>query len=188
MQVMSKKQISKSKKKNASATIKQPSSLPFEFDALNQLADLLKDKGIAEFEWSKGDQKIHVKTALAGSVHYAMPAPPSVASAQTVVQMPSVQANANSSSAPAAEAKEPATFKKVLSPFVGTFYRSPSPTAAPYVEVGKRVAPGDSLCIIEAMKLMNAIEADFAGKIIQILVENGQPVEFGEPLFVIDTA
>jgi len=146
---MSKKQISKSKKKNTSEAIKQPSSLPFEFDALNQLADLLKDKGIAEFEWSKGDQKIHVKTALAGAVHYA---------------------------------------KKVLSPFVGTFYRSASPTAAPYVEVGKRVAPGDSLCIIEAMKLMNAIEADFAGKIVQILVENGQPVEFGEPLFVIDTA
>jgi acetyl-CoA carboxylase biotin carboxyl carrier protein len=84
--------------------------------------------------------------------------------------------------------KEPATFKKVLSPFVGTFYRSPSPTSPSYVEIGKRVSPGDTLCIVEAMKLMNQIEADFAGKIVQVLVENGQPVEFGEPLFVIDTA
>ena len=182
---MSKKQTSKSKKKSSPATVKKPSSLPFEFEALNQLADFLKDKGIAEFEWVKGDQKIAVKTALASIAHYAMPSHPSVASAQTVVQMPSVQATA--SSAPA-EVKEPATHKKVLSPFVGTFYRSASPTAPVYVEVGKRVAPGDSLCIIEAMKLMNEIEADFAGKIVQILVENGQPVEFGEPLFVIDTA
>jgi acetyl-CoA carboxylase biotin carboxyl carrier protein len=182
---MSKKQTSKSKKKTSSAPVKKSSSLPFEVDALNQLADFLKDKGIAEFEWVKGDQKIVVKTAMAGIHHYAVPTPPSVASAQTVVQMPSVQASA---SAAPSEAKEPATHKKVLSPFVGTFYRSPSPTAAPYAEVGKRVAPGDSLCIIEAMKLMNEIEADFAGKIVQILVENGQPVEFGEPLFVIDTA
>ena len=165
--------------------MKKSSSLPFEVDALNQLADFLKDKGIAEFEWVKGDQKIVVKTAMAGFHHYAMPGLPSVASAQTVVQMPNVQASA---SAAPTEAKEPSTYKKVLSPFVGTFYRSPSPTAAPYVEIGKRVAPGDSLCIIEAMKLMNEIEADFAGKIVQILVENGQPVEFGEPLFVIDTA
>ncbi|MBU6153491.1 MAG: acetyl-CoA carboxylase biotin carboxyl carrier protein [Bdellovibrionales bacterium] len=181
---MSKKPTNKSKTKTSSVPAKK-STLPFEVDALNQLADFLKDKGIAEFEWTKGDQRIVVKTVIS-AVQYAMPALPSVASAQTVVQMPSVQANATAS--PAAETKEPATHKKVLSPFVGTFYRSPSPTAPPYVEIGKRVSPGDSLCIIEAMKLMNAIEADFAGKIVQILVENGQPVEFGEPLFVIDTA
>jgi acetyl-CoA carboxylase biotin carboxyl carrier protein len=183
---MSKKPASKSKIKKPTHSVKSASSLPFEVEALNQLADFLKDKGIAEFEWMKGDQKIVVKTALASASHFAVPAMPPVASAQTVVQMPSVQATASAS--PAAELKEPATHKKVLSPFVGTFYRSASPTAAPYVEIGKRVAPGDSLCIIEAMKLMNEIEADFAGKIIQILVENGQPVEFGEPLFVIDTA
>lgn len=175
---MSKKQTSKSKSKSLKAGVK-PASMPFELEALGHLADFLKDKGIAEFEWAKGDHRIVVKTAAAGGIHY--PAP------QTVVQMPSVHATATAS-APAAEAKEPATFKKVLSPFVGTFYRSPSPTAAVYVETGKRVAPGDTLCIVEAMKLMNEIEADFAGKIVQILVENGQPVEFGEPLFVIDTA
>jgi len=184
----SKKSTNASKSKSAAGVARKNPSLPFEVDALSQLADLLRDKGIAELEWTQGDQRIMVKTALAGMTHYAVP---QVASAQTVVQVPNVQMpniQANSNSGPAAEAKEPASHKKVLSPFVGTFYRSPSPTAAPYVEIGKRVAPGDSLCIIEAMKLMNEIEADFAGKIVQILVENGQPVEFGEPLFVIDTA
>ncbi len=181
---MSKKPTNKAKKR-ASAPAKKPSAtLPFEFDALGTLADFLKEKGIAEFEWSKGDQKIVVKTAMA-MVHAA----PQMA-AQTVVQMPPVQAvaQAQGAVAPASEPRESATHKKVLSPFVGTFYRSPSPTSPAYAEVGKRVSPGDTLCIIEAMKLMNEIEADFAGKIIQVLVENGQPVEFGEPLFVIDTA
>ena len=76
---------------------------------------------------------------------------------------------------------------QVVSPFVGTFYRSPSPTADPYVRDGQSVKRGDVLCIIEAMKLMNEIEAEFAGKIVSCLVENGQPVEFGEALFVIET-
>ena len=183
---MSKKPTNKSKSskpaKSAQAP-KKPSSLPFEFDALGQLADFLKEKGIAEFEWSKGDQKIVVKTGTPG--YYSVPA----GSSPSLVQMPAVQASIASAVASApAEVKEPATFKKVLSPFVGTFYRSPSPTSPSYVEIGKRVAPGDTLCIVEAMKLMNQIEADFAGKIVQVLVENGQPVEFGEPLFVIDTA
>jgi acetyl-CoA carboxylase biotin carboxyl carrier protein len=76
--------------------------------------------------------------------------------------------------------------KQVVSPFVGTFYRSPSPDADPYVRDGQSVKRGDTLCIIEAMKLMNAIEAEFPGKVISVLVENGQPVEFGEPLFIIE--
>jgi acetyl-CoA carboxylase biotin carboxyl carrier protein len=179
---MSKKPTNKSKKQAVPAPVKKSNPLPFEIDVLGDLADFLKEKGIAEFEWSKGDQKIVVKTAMAGYSHAIAP--------QTVVQMPQIQAvaQATSSAAPSAEPKESATHKKVLSPFVGTFYRSPSPTSAPYAEVGKRVSPGDTLCIIEAMKLMNEIEADFAGKIVQVLVENGQPVEFGEPLFVIDTA
>ena len=178
---MSKKPTNKSKSKSASVPVKKASSLPFEVDALSHLADFLKDKGIAEFEWAKGDQRIVVKTVHGSVAHYSMPAAPSVASNQTVVQMPSVQASA--SAAPAAEAKEPATYKKVLSPFVGTFYRSPSPTAAAYVEVGKRVAPGDSLCIVEAMKLMNEIEAEIAGTVVDLLIENGKPVEYGDKLF-----
>jgi acetyl-CoA carboxylase biotin carboxyl carrier protein len=182
---MSKKPTNKSKSakpaKSAPAA-KKPSSLPFEFDALGQLADFLKEKGIAEFEWSKGDQRIVVKTGTPG--YHSAPA----GSSPSLAQMPAVQASASPVASAPAEVKEPATYKKVLSPFVGTFYRSPSPTSPSYVEIGKRVSPGDTLCIVEAMKLMNQIEADFAGKIVQVLVENGQPVEFGEPLFVIDTA
>ena len=154
---------------------KAASLLPFELDSLGELTDFLKSKGVAEFEWSKGDQKIVVKTGVAHST--------------TAFQVSSaIQQSVPAQAAPAPEVKEPATYKKVLSPFVGTFYRAPSPTAASYVDIGKRVGAGDTLCIVEAMKLMNEIEADFAGKIVHVLVENGQPVEFGEPLFVIDTA
>lgn len=150
------------------------SNLPFDLESIGELADFLKSKGVAEFEWSKGDHKIVLRT---GSVHA-----PIYASAASV-QQPTQAAQ----SAIPVEVKTPATHKKVLSPFVGTFYRAPSPTTPNYADVGKRVNSGDTLCIIEAMKLMNPIEADFAGKVIEILVENGTPVEFGEPLFIIDT-
>ncbi len=184
---MSKKPVNKTKKKAKAVATKssapKPSQgaamLPFELDSLGVLADFLKEKGIAELEWSKGDQKIVVKTGVAHAsfVSQAVSVAPSQATAV-----------ATQAAAKPAEAAEPASYKKVLSPFVGTFYRSPSPTASPYTDIGKRVAVGDTLCIVEAMKLMNEIEADFGGKVIQCLVENGQPVEFGEPLFVIDTA
>ena len=156
--------------------------LPFEPETLGSLFDFLKEKGITEFEWAKGDQKISVKTtygtgsfAPIGS-HAPIHAPQSANSSNPVVP-----------SAGMAEIKSP-SHKQVLSPFVGTFYRSPSPTSPSYVDIGKRVKLGDSLCIVEAMKLMNEIEADFAGTILEILVENGQPVEFGEPLFLIDVS
>jgi acetyl-CoA carboxylase biotin carboxyl carrier protein len=92
-----------------------------------------------------------------------------------------VQAHSSSGASPT-----PSNQKQVTSPFVGTFYRAPSPEAGPYVKEGQSVKKGDTLCIVEAMKLMNEIESDFSGKIVSILVENGQPVEFGEPLFVIE--
>jgi acetyl-CoA carboxylase biotin carboxyl carrier protein len=151
------------------------SVLPFSISDLAPLSDFMRERGIVEFEWSDGKNRIVLKTGLV-----AQPALQPVH--QAMVQTPQAQANV------VAEDRDPPTYKKVLSPFVGTFYRAPSPTSAPYVEVGKRVSPGDSLCIVEAMKLMNEIEADFAGRVVQVLVENGQPVEFGEPLFVIDTA
>jgi len=164
-----------SKKKPVKAAPKN-AALPFEPEAFGDLFDFLKSKGITEFEWAKGDQKIVVKTGHPG---------------HAPVVMPAVHTAVPASSAPAATpaaAAEPASYKKVLSPFVGTFYRAPSPTSPNYAEVGKRVKIGDTLCIVEAMKLMNEIEADFAGTVVQVLVENGHPVEFGEPLFVIDTA
>lgn len=170
---MSKKLTNKKAAKIA-AKITKKSPLPFQPEDFGDLFDFLKSKGIAEFEWTKGDQKIMVKTVGSGAMYSQASAP-----------MPAHVAAAPEVAAPAAD---PASYKKILSPFVGTFYRSPSPTSAAYADIGKRVSLGDTLCIVEAMKLMNEIEADFAGTVVQILVENGQAVEFGEPLFVIDTA
>jgi acetyl-CoA carboxylase biotin carboxyl carrier protein len=179
---MSKKPINKRKAATAKSKAGKsvPSMLPFDLDSIGELADFLKSKGIAEFEWSKGDTKIVLKT---GTVHTQVYSNATIGA--TSVQPANVVSNVSSSSG---EAKEPASYKRVLSPFVGTFYRAPSPTAPIYAEVGKRVSVGDTMCIVEAMKLMNEIEADFSGKVVQVLVENGQPVEFGEPLFIIDTA
>ena len=177
---MSKKSISKKKAvKTAEKPAQKKSPLPFQPEDFGDLFDFLKSKGIAEFEWTKGDQKILVKTVGVAATMVAAPVAP-VASSNSVTATVTETVSVSTS--------EPASYKKINSPFVGTFYRSPSPTSPAYVEVGKRVSPGDSLCIVEAMKLMNEIEADFAGTVVQILVENGQAVEFGEPLFVIDTA
>lgn len=178
---MSKKLKAKpvAKSKTASAEKKRAPVLPFELESLGDLADFLKEKGIAEFEWSKGDQKIVMKTGVTHGTVLS----------NAVYNAPATSSNQSHASILQPEAaKEPATYKKVLSPFVGTFYRAPSPTAPSYADVGKRVKPGDPLCIVEAMKLMNEIEADFAGKVVEVLAQNGQPVEFGEPLFIIDTA
>jgi acetyl-CoA carboxylase biotin carboxyl carrier protein len=99
---------------------------------------------------------------------------------------PAAHAAAAAAPAPAASGGLAANQKQVVSPFVGTFYRSSSPTTEAYVKEGQMVKRGDAMCIIEAMKLMNEIEAEFSGKVIAILAENGQPVEFGEPLFVVE--
>jgi acetyl-CoA carboxylase biotin carboxyl carrier protein len=104
---------------------------------------------------------------------------------QQAAPAPQVSSAAASASSPA-PAAAPTNHKQVVSPFVGTFYRSSSPSSEAYVKEGQTVKRGDPLCIIEAMKLMNEIEAEFAGKVISVLVENGQPVEFGEPLFLIE--
>ncbi|MBS1959652.1 MAG: acetyl-CoA carboxylase biotin carboxyl carrier protein [Bdellovibrionales bacterium] len=170
------KKKSKVTKSSTAAPSKKP-DLPLSLDSLSELSSFMKSNGIIEFAWSKGDHQISMKTGIAGSAPVYAAAP-----------MMSVPSTGGSAPVATAVAKEPESYKKVLSPFVGTFYRAPSPTSPSYADIGKRVKIGDTLCIVEAMKLMNEIEADFAGKIVQILVENGQPVEFGEPLFVIDTA
>lgn len=145
---------------------------------LKKLIDLVEESGIAELEVTEGEEKVRITrmTATAAPV-YAAAAP---------VAAP-VVATAPAAAAPA-EAAAPARDDKntVKSPMVGTFYRSSSPTASPFVEVGQSVKEGETLCIIEAMKLMNEIEADHSGIIKAILVENGQPVEYGEALFIIE--
>lgn len=145
---------------------------------LKKLIDLVQDSGIAELEISEGEERVRITRTMAGApVHHAPP--PSYAPAPVPVA-PEV----TNGSTPPQEAAQPEGHI-VKSPMVGTFYRAPSPGAKPFVEVGQSVSPGDTLCIIEAMKLMNEIEADQGGVIKAILVENGQPVEYGEPLFII---
>src|SRR5690606_17453867 len=145
---------------------------------LKTLIDLVADSGIAELEITEGDGKVRIVKFSERTQPVAQ-----VAMQEQVVPVAAAAAPAAAPAAPAAPA-EPAGHV-VKAPMVGTFYRAPNPGAAPFVEVGQSVKEGDALCIIEAMKLLNEIEADKAGVIKEILVENGEPVEYGQPLFVI---
>ena len=146
---------------------------------LKKLIDLVEESGIAEIEVTEGEEKVRItRTTAVSHAVYAAPAPAPVAAAA-----PAPVAPASFAAAPA-PALNTANAQK--SPMVGTFYRAPSPTSPAFVEVGQTVKEGDTLCIIEAMKLMNEIEAEKSGVIKAILVENAQPVEYGEPLFIIE--
>jgi acetyl-CoA carboxylase biotin carboxyl carrier protein len=147
---------------------------------LKTLIDLVAESGIAELEVTEGEDRVRIAKFS--------PAPVAPTSSTTVLAAPAPGAPpATAAAAPAAPAPEPEPAGHIVkSPMVGTFYRSPSPGAGSFVELGQAVKPGDTLCIIEAMKLLNEIEAEVGGVVKQILVENGQPVEYGQPLFVID--
>ena len=146
---------------------------------LKKLIDLVEESGIAEIEVTEGEDKVRVtRTYAAPAATYAAPAPTYAAPAAAA---PVAAAVASEAAAPVVAAAN-----ALKSPMVGTFYRSASPTSAAFVEEGQTVKVGDTLCIIEAMKLMNEIEADRSGVIKEILVVNGQPVEYGEPLFIIE--
>ena len=143
---------------------------------LKKLIDLVEESGIAEIEVTEGEEKVRItRTTAAAAPIYAAPAPAAAAP---------VAAPAAAPAAAAPAARDLSNAQK--SPMVGTFYRAPGPNAAAFVEVGKQVKAGDTLCIIEAMKLMNEIEAEKSGVVKEILVENGTPVEYGEPLFIIE--
>ena len=148
---------------------------------LKKLIDLVEESGIAEIEVTEGEEKVRItRTTAAAAPIYAAPAP--VAAAPVAAPVAAAPAAAAPAAAPAA--RDLSNAQK--SPMVGTFYRAPGPNAAAFVEVGKQVKVGDTLCIIEAMKLMNEIEAEKSGVVKEILVENGTPVEYGEPLFIIE--
>ena len=153
---------------------------------LKELIDILKDTDISEVEIERSGVKVRIRKGGDVTYHAAMPRmeyPPAAIVAPAVVEAP---APALAPEKPAEAAKS--TQIKVASPIVGTFYRSSSPEKPPYVEVGDTVKKGQVLCIIEAMKLMNEIESETAGKIVQILVDNGHAVEYGQPLFMIEPA
>lgn len=143
---------------------------------LKKLIDLVEESGIAEIEVTEGEEKVRItRTTAAAAPIYAAPAPAAAAPVAAPV-----------AAAPAAAPAARDLSNAQKSPMVGTFYRAPGPNAAAFVEVGQQVKAGDTLCIIEAMKLMNEIEAEKSGVVKEILVENGTPVEYGEPLFIIE--
>jgi acetyl-CoA carboxylase biotin carboxyl carrier protein len=150
---------------------------------LKTLIDLVSESNISELEITEADGKVRIVKsdgAVAGVPMVAMPAPQMMAQPVAAMAAP-VAAAAAAAPAPAVE-----TGHVVKSPMVGTFYRAANPNAKPFAEVGQAIKEGEAICIIEAMKIMNEIDADKTGTVTKILVENGQPVEFGQPLYIIE--
>ncbi len=143
---------------------------------VKKLIELLEESNIDEIEIAEGEESIRIsrnsRHAVQAPIQYAAPAPAPVAIAAPAAE-------------PAASTPEAPKGHSVKSPMVGTFYRSPSPASPSFVEIGQTVSAGDTICIVEAMKMMNQIEADKSGTITEILVENGEPVEFDQPLIII---
>ena len=152
---------------------------------VKKLIELLEESGIAELEIREGEESVRIS-------RQSKLEPPTMYAAPQAVQMsaptaaPAASATPDSSAKPAPSAEPEVSGHVIKSPMVGTFYRSPSPGAKAFVEVGQSVSVGDTLCIVEAMKLLNQIESDKAGVVKSILVENEHPVEYGQPLFVIE--
>ncbi len=143
---------------------------------VKKLIELLEESGIAEIEIREGEESVRISRhspapAMMPSMMYAPPAAPLAPATAAIIESPKAEIPSGHS---------------VISPMVGTFYRSSAPGNKSFVEVGQHVKAGDTLCIIEAMKMFNQIEADKAGTVKAILVENGQPVEYGQPLFIIE--
>ena len=175
----SKKSAKVSPKAASKARLSKPASTASrDFPEVRSLIELLKQNDLAVLEFEKGDLRVTLKTpagAASGSVVHAAPiaaAPTPVAAAPKAAVDP----------APAAEAPK-GNYKEITSPMVGTFYASPSPEAPAFTEVGKTVNPDTVVCIIEAMKVMNEIKAEIAGKVVEVVAENGKPVQFGQVLF-----
>lgn len=163
---------------------------------VKKLIELLDESGVAEIEIKEGEEAVRI-SRHSHTVNYMPPASyqhynfsnpqmnpnnyPANQAAPRGNIAPEVQANTSAQSTPTAKSGH-----EITSPMVGTFYRSASPEAKPFVEVGNTVKPGDTLCVIEAMKMFNQIESDTSGKVVAITADNGQPVEFGQTLFIIE--
>ena len=175
-----------SSKSNTGSTISAS-----ELEQIEQLLSYMSEHNLEEFEFENGDVRIRLKKPSAAPV-YAAAAPRAIAAPEIIVAGTPAPAAAASAAAPAQAAHAPAAASPsedmhlVKSPIVGTYYGAPSPGAEPFVKVGGFVETGQTLCIVEAMKLMNEIESDTSGEVLRIFVENGQPVEYDEPLVVIE--
>ncbi|MBI3754653.1 MAG: acetyl-CoA carboxylase biotin carboxyl carrier protein [Deltaproteobacteria bacterium] len=152
-----------------------------DFKEIEDIVKFIRDTDIVEFELERPNGKVRIKRGIAR---------PDAAEVKPAAAAPIITAPEQKPEEQKAE-KEAAKSEKtkhITSPMVGTFYRSPSPDTQSFIEVGSTVKKGQIVCIVEAMKLMNEIESEFNGKIVSILIENGQPVEYGEPLFVVEIA
>ena len=153
---------------------------------LKEMVDLMNENGLAEIEIEREGMKVRIKKAPEGPVSiqqvpYALPTVPQVAAVVKAVEPAPLPAAATPT-----PAEDKSHLKEIKSPMVGTFYRAPSPEAAPFVEIGQTVEVGQVVCIVEAMKLMNEIKSEVRGKIVEIIVDNAEPVEFGQVLFRVD--
>ena len=156
---------------------------------LKELIEFLIEKDVTEFELERGDVKVRIKRGPQGpgerDVQYVAVPPVAAAPAEARASSPSSAPAASPSAPPPAEAAKEEGLHAITSPIVGTFYEAPSPGSPPFVKPGDTVEVGQVLCIIEAMKLMNEIECDVAGEVVRRVVNNGQPVEYGQPLFEV---
>jgi acetyl-CoA carboxylase biotin carboxyl carrier protein len=150
---------------------------------IRELVELVENSDIAEIEITEGEEAIRISKSSAFPVASQITAAPIVA---PVITAPAEAATLSAETKDAGETNDIPSGHLITSPMVGTFYRSPSPTSGSFVEIGSTVTVGDTLCIIEAMKMLNQIEADKAGIVKAILVDNEQPIEFGQPLIVIE--
>ena len=174
-------QVSTKKDPIPSRTAKKPlatkASAGSGFEEVRSLIELMKKNGLAVFKFEQGDFKITLKTPAGASTGATLIHGSTSAPAPAPVHVP-----VSPASAPAAEPAN-TNYKEITSPMVGTFYSSPAPESPAFVEVGKTVAPETVVCIIEAMKVMNEIQAEIAGKIVEVVAESGKPVQFGQVLF-----
>ncbi|MCY7375477.1 MAG: acetyl-CoA carboxylase biotin carboxyl carrier protein [Pyrinomonadaceae bacterium] len=175
-------------KKSSSSALPKVSEPSLNMDELRELANLVNENGFTDFEFENANIRVRLSKNPAPQYIQAMPqsAPSFAAPVSTQIQNTAPPNNAESQSeTTSAEPTTDADLHIITSPIVGTFYRSPSPDKESYIKEGSNVSPDTIVCIVEAMKLMNEIEAEVSGEVVKIYVENGQPVEFGQPLFGI---
>ncbi len=150
----------------------------FDLKGIRLLVELMKENNVSELDLEQGGSRLSLRRALPGAAPVVV--------TQPVAAQPVPTAPVAAPAVPAAPAKEPDYIKTITSPIVGVFYASPNPESDPFVKVGDSIAPGKVICLIEAMKVFNDIRAEFSGKITEVLVKNGDPLEYGTPLFKVD--
>lgn len=158
----------------------------FDLKGIRLLVELMKENNVSELDLEQGGSRLSLRRALPGAASAAPVVVAQPVPAQPVPPVPAAAPAQAASAAPAAPAKEPDYIKTITSPTVGVFYASPNPEAEPYVKVGDTITPGKTICLIEAMKVFNDIPAEISGKITEVLVKNGDPLEYGTPLFKVD--